>query len=115
MGSNSLLPLIAAVDAHAEEEGNPPLDWGSLDIVTDRNSLRKLLRWIGGASDAREFRIDLQLAGEKTLLLNRWEKRTTEESSGYTFGHNFERVSTQHAEGCEESTGHHRIVQYVSF
>ncbi|THU82135.1 hypothetical protein K435DRAFT_831724 [Dendrothele bispora CBS 962.96] len=112
MGSKCLLPLIAAVDTHAEEEGEPPLEWSSFDIITDRNGLRKLLRWIGGAPDARDFRIDLQLAGEKTVLFNRWEKKTTEESSGYTFGHNFERVSTHHADGCEESTGHHRIVKY---
>ncbi|KAF5334176.1 hypothetical protein D9758_014825 [Tetrapyrgos nigripes] len=108
MGSHTLLPLVAAVDAYAEEQGNPPFEWKSVDIVTDRNGLRKLLRWIGDTK--KEFRIDLQLAG-RTVLLNRWEKKT-QERAHTNYGHNFEKESTQPAKGCEESTGHHRIVCY---
>lgn len=48
------------------------------------------------------------------MLLNRWEKRTRENFSGFTFGFNFEKASTDPAAGCEESSGHHRIVKYVS-
>jgi hypothetical protein len=114
MGVNSLLPLMTAVDIYAEEEGSPPFEWNSVDIVTDRNGLSKLLRWIGGNQDAREFRIDLQLAGKKTVLFNRWEKRTREKGISYTYGNNFEKASTQAAEGCPGSTGHYRIVCYAS-
>jgi len=91
-------------------------EWSGVDFVTDRNGLRKLLRWIG-TPDAKEFRIDTQLAGKGTVLFNRWEKRTREsvENRNYsTYGFSFERASTKHAHGCEDSTGYHRIVKYVS-
>lgn len=107
-----LLPLITAVERKSELD-DKPFDWASVDFVTDRNGLRKLLRWIGGSAE-KDFRIDMQLAGTSTVLLNRWEVRTSEQMSGYTFGFNFEKASTKPAPGCEKSTGHHRIVKYVS-
>ncbi|EEB91657.1 hypothetical protein MPER_09952 [Moniliophthora perniciosa FA553] len=108
--SATLLPLMVAVDQHAEDESKP-FNWSSIDIVTDRNGLRKLLRWIRGGTDVRDFRIDLQLAG-KTVLFNRWEKQTKEQMPGYTYGFNFEKVNTKQRGDCERSTGHHRIVKY---
>jgi len=99
------------VELKAEEDGET-FDWATVDLISDRNGLRKLLRWIGGAADMRPFRIDLQLAGKKTVLFNRWEKRYREDFSGYTYGFNFEKASTMHAKDCEESTGHHRIISY---
>ena len=119
--ASSLLPLFRAVDVVAEENADTSLDWGSIDIITDRNGLRKLMRWLqypggSGGEGPREFRIDLQLAGRKTVLMSRWEKRTREDPvkprSGC--GINFEKESTKTAKGCEKSTGHHRIIQYVS-
>lgn len=106
-----LLPLITAVNKRTEGKVDK-FDWASVDFVTDRNGLRKLLRWIGG-QDVRDFRIDLQLAGEKTILCNRWEKRNRETFNGRTFGFSFEKASTEAAPGCRGSTGHHRIVTYV--
>ncbi|KAF8158456.1 hypothetical protein B0H34DRAFT_789326 [Crassisporium funariophilum] len=106
-----LLPLVAAVNKTAAMNGRDPFDWTSADFVTDRNSLRKLMRWVGGG-DVRDFRIDVQLAGRKTILLNRWEKRNREVFSGRTYGFSFEKASTETAPGCRESTGHHRIVTY---
>jgi hypothetical protein len=91
-------------------------DWSTIDFVTDRNGLRKLLRWIG-TPHPKEFRIDTQLAGKRTVLLNRWEKRTRESLEGRkysTYGFSFEKASTKPAPNCEESTGYHRIVKYVS-
>ncbi|KAI0922958.1 hypothetical protein AcV5_009815 [Taiwanofungus camphoratus] len=114
MPSSTLLPLFRAVDVMVEEKGEP-LDWTSVDFVTDRNGLRKLLRWINGTGDSvKEFRIDTQLAGRRTVLLNRWEKRVKEDAdpTRFSFGHSFERESTVPAPGCEQSTGHHRIVKY---
>ncbi|TBU44042.1 hypothetical protein BD309DRAFT_959331 [Dichomitus squalens] len=120
MGQAScLLPLFRAVDVVAEENADTSLDWSSIDIITDRNGLRKLMRWLQYSEGAvgtglKEFRIDLQLAGRKTVLMSRWEKRTRENAdpprSGC--GSNFEKESTRPATGCERSTGHHRIVQY---
>ncbi|KAL0064238.1 hypothetical protein AAF712_008823 [Marasmius tenuissimus] len=111
ISASPLLPLIASVDFHHANEAKP-FDWSSVDIITDRNGLRKLLRWIQGDAD-RDFRIDLQLAGKKTILFTRWEKHTKEYPmfSG-TFGHNFEEASTKPAKGCEGSSGHHRVVHY---
>lgn len=112
MPQSTLLPLITAVNKRAEDKEDK-FDWASVDFVTDRNGLRKLLRWIGGESDLRDFRIDLQLAGEKTVLFNRWEIRTRERFTGRTFGFSFEKASTQVAPGCKDSTSHHRIISYV--
>ncbi|RDB14674.1 hypothetical protein Hypma_016260 [Hypsizygus marmoreus] len=105
-----LLPLITAVDEMSKRNGDD-FDWASIDFVTDRNNLRKLLRWIAGGT-INDFRIDLQLAGKHTVLFNRWEDRYKEQMSGRTFGFNFEKASTRPAPGCVDSTGHHRIVRY---
>lgn len=124
-GASCLLPIFRAVDIVAEENADTSLDWSTVDFVTDRNGLRKLMRWLqftgdkeGYAENAtlKDFRIDLQLGGEKTVLMHRWEKRTRELANPPRSGCgiNFERESTRPAEGCERSTGHHRIIQYVS-
>jgi len=112
MPKSVLLPLVTAVNKRIEVKKKPVFDWSSVDIVTDRNGLRKLTRWVSGYPSIRDFRIDLQLAGEKTVLMNRWEKRNRELFSGKTFGFSFEKASTEPAPGCRQSTGHHRIVTY---
>lgn len=110
--SAKLLPLMEAVDTVAEDTGELPFDWASVDFVTDRNGLRKLLRWID-EKEVKEFRIDMQLAGKKTILFNRWSPRTREVFRGGSYGFNFEKSSTRPAHGGKDSTGHHRIVTYV--
>lgn len=92
-------------------------DWSSVDFVTDRNGLRKLLKWIDAApgDPPRDFRIDLQLAGSKTVLMNRWEQITKEQpQTRRSYGFNFEESTTVPSPGCERGTGHHRIITYVS-
>ncbi|KAF9063294.1 hypothetical protein BDP27DRAFT_1335277 [Rhodocollybia butyracea] len=113
--SANLVPLIVAVNTvqrSQSESGSSTksFDWSSVDLVTDRNGLRKLLRWINGTAE-RDFRIDLQLAGN-TVIFSRWEKSTQAAMSGFTFGFNFEEKTTNPAKDCEGSTGHHRIVKY---
>lgn len=105
-----LLPLFKSVDMVTEETGRPDFDWSSVDFVTDRNGLRKILRWVNGTAD-KTFRIDMQLVGKQTILLNRWEATTKEPARG-SFGFGFENATTEPAPGCERSTGHHRIVTY---
>ncbi|TFY74198.1 hypothetical protein EWM64_g9813 [Hericium alpestre] len=109
MPSSVLLPLFSAVDAVGKE-----VDWPSIDFITDRNGLRKLMRWIDTGVETKDFRIDLELVGERTVLLNRWEANTQDVASGRTFGFSFERATTSAAPGCEASTAHHRIVKYVA-
>ena len=102
-----LLPLFRSVDVLNKE-----VDWPAVDVVTDRNGLRKLLRWINGI-DVKGFRIDTELAGEQTVLFSRWEFRNRENLLGRTYGLHFEEAMTSVVPGCERSTSHHRIVKYV--
>ena len=162
MGAEStLLPLFRTVDALHSGDSTAPtediIDWPDVDFVTDRNNLRKLLRWVrepypgltqeaqspapmsptstegelsptsepaaAGSVDSTEtwdprkdFRIDLQLGGPKTVLMHRWAARAREYVAPPKGGcrANFERESTAPASGCEDAEGHYRIVRYVS-
>ncbi|KAJ3573984.1 hypothetical protein NP233_g2066 [Leucocoprinus birnbaumii] len=103
------LPLLASIST---QRIFPRQDYKTIDFITDRNSLRKLLRWIGGAS-GKGFRIDTQLIGEKTVVFNRWEVVDTEFMRGNTYSLNFEKAVTR---SMTPSTGlsawHHRVVTY---
>ncbi|ETW82297.1 hypothetical protein HETIRDRAFT_46393 [Heterobasidion irregulare TC 32-1] len=105
--SSILLPLFKSVDVLNKE-----VDWPSVDFVTDRSGLRKIMRWVS-AGDVWDFRIDMELAGKQTVLFNRWDARTREIMPGYTYGFNFEKAMTVAVPGCEKGTGHHRIVKYA--
>ena len=107
-GESPLLPLLVSVD---ENEDADTFDWPAVDFVTDRNALRKILRWAAAAEDTRDFRIDLQLAGKKTVLMTRWDNKTTEPFVGFTYGFNYFNQSTK--KGHPECTGHHRVINYV--
>jgi hypothetical protein len=107
-----MLPLFTAADAiHGK---NAPVDWPNVDVITDRNGLRKLLRWLSPSPgrEVRDFRIDVNLVGTKTILMTRWEGRTREPPTGRSFGFGFEAAVTRAAPGCTIS-GHHRAITYV--
>ncbi|KAI0329003.1 hypothetical protein GY45DRAFT_1325551 [Cubamyces sp. BRFM 1775] len=176
MGASSpFLPLFRAVDAVTENVNNgsaeteeeapmEPVDWPSIDFVTDRSNLRKLFRYVNepyleipsptttaniaseldpSAStqlsdgttetanygkntadhestvpaepewDARkDFRVDLHLAGQQTVLMERWAACDRDHiippKGGCRDG--FVREATN--QGCENGAGHYRIVQY---
>ncbi|KAK2465270.1 hypothetical protein APHAL10511_002624 [Amanita phalloides] len=101
-----LLPLVVAVDANEDAD---TFKWSNADYVTDRNALRKIMRW-AGEGDVRDFRIDLQLAGKKTIMMCRWNNKTTEPFVGFTYGFNYFNKCTKRAH--HEATGHHRIINY---
>ncbi|KAI0265703.1 hypothetical protein BC834DRAFT_175025 [Gloeopeniophorella convolvens] len=109
-----MLPLFAAADTiHGK---NPPVEWPELDIVTDRNAMRKLLRWLSPPDpktgrELRDFRIDVQLVGEKTIVLSRWEGRMHDPPTGRSYGFAFEAAVTRPAPGCP-GTGHYRAIAY---
>lgn len=98
-----------------ESEGHSTVDWGSVDILTDRNNLRKLLAYLDD-HDTKDFRIDLQLVGAWTVVLQRWEERTAEEGEAHGYGDTFEQKFTALAPDCEAAAfaGHHRVISYVS-
>lgn len=106
-----MLALLAAVD---EQRIFDREDWKTVDFLTDRNGLRKLLRWISQSSGKSDFRIDTQLVGKKTVVLNRWEPVAVEYQSGNSYGFNFQKAVTEPAlPGTQRSAWHHRIVTYV--
>ncbi|KAF8649168.1 hypothetical protein AX16_005966 [Volvariella volvacea WC 439] len=107
-----MLPLVVAVDELVEQMGDPPFDWAAQDIVTDRNNLRKLVSWASDEESGKDFRIDLQLAGRRTVLMNRWEPSLQHVMPGFTYGHNFEKVATQRPDECRNTHSHNRIIQY---
>lgn len=94
---------------------NPSFDMRSVDLVTDRNNIRKLLSFIDRRLEKNglePFTIDVEVAGNTTIFC-----RTETESSviigpndfrGY--GHEFEKACT--TSSVEGSTGHHRIISY---
>ena len=112
MGNFEMLPLIRAVQDTTDQGVTPKFDWSSVDIVTDRGRLRKLIAWATGLSDT--WRIDTQLAGTSTVLLT-GSAPVTKETSGHStsYGFNFEEAATYPAPGLEDETGHCRVVSYV--
>ncbi|TFY74199.1 hypothetical protein EWM64_g9814 [Hericium alpestre] len=111
MPGSALLPLLLAVD-----EMGKPIEWPTVDFVADRNSLRKIMGWIDHGSEAKDFRINFELAGERTVLLNRWEPNARDlAGNGKTFGLGFERETTKAAPECEDGPVHHRVIKYVSY
>ncbi|KAI5121357.1 hypothetical protein M0805_000665 [Coniferiporia weirii] len=104
-----LLPLFTAINYL-----DPGFDFAAIDIVTDRNHLRNLVRWIDGTIK-RGFRIDLQPAGATTVLFARQDFPSSEFNPGWQgvgYGFNFEAFTTKSFEGCEKSTGHFRVITY---
>lgn len=59
---------------------------------------------------------DLELINEKTVVIHRWDGQPEDaRAEGQkTYGLQFKKVTTQWPEGCEGSTGYHRIIKYVS-
>ncbi|KAE9986631.1 hypothetical protein EG327_004223 [Venturia inaequalis] len=85
----------------------PNYDVSAIDLVSDRNNIRKLLRFVTNNGD--EFEIKVEIVGDKTLLLTRVEPETECFSNGKQgYGHNFEDVVTKDHIG----TGHHRVASY---
>ena len=89
------------------------MDYKALDLVSDRNNLRKLLQWAEKRSE-HAFRIDVELVGTKTVVFSRCEEETIEivpPGKFRGFGQEFERVVTSGKD--QYTTCHHRIITYV--
>lgn len=93
----------------------PLLDISSMDVVTDRNNIRKLLSFIKptlARHGLDPFTIQVEMAGQ-TAIFCRDETAACEvigpgEFRGY--GHEFEKAYTIPL--IQDSTGHHRIISY---
>lgn len=94
---------------------HPSFDINSIDVVTDRNNIRKLLSFINPTltkNGLDPFTIQVEMTA-RTAIFCREETATYEvigpgEFRG--FGHEFEKAST--ITQVKGSTGHHRIVSY---
>ncbi|KAK5113790.1 hypothetical protein LTR62_003174 [Meristemomyces frigidus] len=90
------------------------MDLDDIDIIVNRNSLRKLLDFAAGKRQD-PFRIDLHLV-HQTLFLTRREKSArvmmgcNRNTRGY--GQNFEKTFTTPVAGLNSSSSHHRVIKY---
>jgi len=91
----------------------PTYSFRHVSLVTDRNSLRKLLTFLSDRS-SENWDIEVELV-HNTLFLTRWEKNYNLLFSGSFnsgFGHSFESEFLGYENGMEESCSHHRMVEY---
>ncbi|KAI1652470.1 hypothetical protein F4813DRAFT_308675 [Daldinia decipiens] len=94
---------------------DPSFDIQSVDVVTDRNNIRKLLTFIdptASRNGLEEFTINIEV-NKNTAIFSRDETATHEfigpdEFRG--FGHEFEKACTTNK--IVGSTGHYRIISY---
>ena len=85
-----------------------------VDLITNRNNLRKLLQWIEGAA-RHDFRIDLDRVNG-TLLMTPWESNDSVLCSGShnpAYGSNFEKNFSSHQEDLVDCTSHRRVIYYT--
>ncbi len=116
------VPLVSSVVQYQEIQGEPPFDWAPVDIIADRAALRKLSRWANAKLSLRptnyesdtNFRLDLQLAGEKTLLINRRSLRFAEHHLGNTYRTGFEKGFMTYPVIFGNALDYYRILNYVS-
>ncbi|KAG2742499.1 hypothetical protein P692DRAFT_20956079 [Suillus brevipes Sb2] len=102
-----LVPIFAAIDV---DDMDPSFGYKQFDIITDCNNLRKLLRWVSGSSDEKDFRIDVDVAGW-TCLFKHLEAENTDTVKGFMgYGHEYEKAATRATRGCERATGHHQMI-----
>ncbi|KAG8905589.1 hypothetical protein FRB99_008587 [Tulasnella sp. 403] len=101
-----LSPIFAAIADMNKEECLK-----DVDIISDRNNLRKLLKWVTGSADDG-FRMDVDVVGN-TCLLTRVDDFDSETIVGFRgFGRQYEKVSTKLPPGNEKSTGHYRVISF---
>ena len=106
--ASSFAPLFAALSTM-----QPSYSLLPVTLVTDRNSLRKLFNYVC-VHPGRAWRIEAELV-EGTLFLTRWEANSGQIIIGSLHsghGHEFEKTFLKFEEGLEDSSSHHRIIEY---
>lgn len=93
----------------------PAFDISAVDVVTDRNNIRKLLSFVNprGRRDKEDFTIRIEMEKD-TVIFCRDETAAVQyigpgQAMGY--GHSFESACTRKV--VQGSTGHHRILTYL--
>ncbi|ROV91345.1 hypothetical protein VMCG_09679 [Cytospora schulzeri] len=98
---------------HAVEKMEPTFRFDSIDVLLNRNSLRKFFDFCMGRTQD-SFRVNLFLVNN-TLIIERCVKSPKEylnNSGGSGFGHNFEQATTRLPPGLQDSSSHHRVLRY---
>ncbi|KAI4692886.1 uncharacterized protein J4E88_001256 [Alternaria novae-zelandiae] len=101
-------PVFAAL---AVMKPNVVLD--QVDIIANRNSLRKLLDFSAGRR-LDTFCMGLHMVGN-TLVVSRKERNAQQMIHGAPnagYGHNFEKAFTMPDHGMGNSSSHHRVIRY---
>lgn len=99
-----LEPLFSALFAQ-----NPQFEMGSVDMITDRNNIRKLLRFLDGSS-SDSFQMHVEIVDGRRALFTRMDNETTAVISGFQgYGRNFEKACTKKA---TEASGYYRITKF---
>lgn len=95
---------------------NPSFDINSVDLVTDRNNIRKLLSFVNPTltkNGLEPFTINVEVA-KNTAVFSRAETDAFKIIGPHEFvgfGHEFEKAYTTNQVGS--GTGHHRIISYL--
>lgn len=98
---------------HAAEIMNPKIKFDAIDVLINRNSLRKFLSFCQGRSQD-SFRVNL-FTVSNTLIVERCTRTATEMLHGALnpgYGHVFERAVTEIPADLQDSTAHHRVLRY---
>ena len=112
-GESPLEPLFRSLYAE-----NPSFDISSIDLVTDRNNIRKLLTFIASNLERERrhgaFEIDIEVEPNTgTVLFCRVEAETAlfiKKGVFQGYGQEFKRAYTRNE--IKKSTGHHRVISY---
>ncbi|KAI0070365.1 hypothetical protein K474DRAFT_1776843 [Panus rudis PR-1116 ss-1] len=91
---------------------NKTIEWPEVDIITDRNNLRKLRQWAGG--QVEDFRIDIEMVNGKTILMQRWElsKGAKWKAHNAQYGRRFRADTTEREILNDSKKEHQRVIQY---
>ncbi|KAK6840247.1 hypothetical protein PG987_006113 [Apiospora arundinis] len=92
---------------------NPSFRFDDVDVLTNRNSVRKLLDFSAGRRQD-SFRLNIHMV-HHTLVIERCEKNARQlisDSLNPGWGKNFEHTFTKYPPGLGDSISHHRSLRY---
>ncbi|KAG8946991.1 hypothetical protein FRC04_011287 [Tulasnella sp. 424] len=121
---SALTPIFAALDHLYPPKTNtsqppspdyrPPFDLRAVDVVCERNALRKLYRLANyDKKDRNGWRIDVEIVGKTCLFTSIQYAKTVFLKGNSGCGYGYEKASTTEAEVTGvETTQHHRITAF---
>ncbi|KAG9019854.1 hypothetical protein FRB90_003444 [Tulasnella sp. 427] len=119
---STLTPIFAALDhlhpsktdtsEDVSSDGASPVDLRSIDVVCERNALRKLYRLANfDKKDRKGWRIDVELGGKTCLFTSIQAAKKVYLKGNSGCGYGYEKASTFDPGYGVETTQHHRITK----